>query len=134
ASHRILPHPRLRFMDSQGHIRSRRQAEPIGPQPLVVDSVPRLMQDAKKGGGKKPLVVTSRNPAIVRPQGCAERMCRLVEASALEAKADLFGGELSEPLLGRRGKISRQDLPTRSPIAIGNGSYQRRQLLLQRRQ
>ena len=74
AAHQIFPHPRLRFVDAQRNGLAERHAESIGRQPLLVDAVTRLVQDAEEGRVEEVSVVAGRDAAVVRAERCAEGM------------------------------------------------------------
>src|SRR4029079_16700275 len=88
AADEILPHSRLRLVDAERQVIAGRQAELIGPQPRIVNAVPRLVQDAEKRGVEEPLVVPRSDAAVVRPHAAAEWMMRDVEPTAAGLQND----------------------------------------------
>jgi len=80
--------------------------------------MPRLVQYPKKRARKMPLIVSRRDPAIVRPDARAKRMRRHIEAAALKVKSEPPCHVASELLL-RRDRISTLDDFDLRPAAAG---------------
>ncbi len=68
-------------------------------EPLLVQAVADLVEDAEKGVGELPLVEPGGDPAVARPDAGAERVGRHVQPAALEVEADRRGHRLAEDLL-----------------------------------
>ena len=68
-------------------------------QPLLVEAVADLVQDAEEGVAEVVLVEPGRDPAIARSDARAERMGGHVQPAALEVKADRGGHRLAKDLL-----------------------------------
>src|SRR4051812_5095211 len=72
----------------------------LGIQPLVVDAVPRLVQDAEERRVEMARIVPRRQSAVAWPDAAAERMYGRVEPTGSEVEADR-----------RRGCLAKDDLP-----------------------
>src|SRR5262245_15263512 len=109
AAGEILPHPRLRLVDAKRDISARRQAKLIGPKTLIVDAVARFVENAKKGRVEEALVVTCRDPAVVRANTAAKRMVGDVQSAAGEIEANGSRSRFAERFLCRGWVMALQD-------------------------
>src|SRR5262249_13374158 len=84
----VLPHPRLRFVDAQRTVVPARRAEVLRQEPLFVQPVPGLVQDAAERLVEESRVVSRGDPAVAGADPGAERMGGDVEPARLEVEPD----------------------------------------------
>ena len=65
-----------------------------------------FVQNSKEGGGEVVFKIASSETCIVRAEARAERMCRSINSSTVEIKADVFCNFSVESLLICNGVIS----------------------------
>ena len=77
-------------------------------QSLVVNAVPRFVQDAEEAVAEGVFVVTGREPHIAGAESGAERVVGHVEPAGVEVETNRRRGELTELFL-RGGRISSRE-------------------------
>ena len=119
-------------MNPQRDRLSHRRA-PVGAiEPLLVEPVACLMEDAKKGIGEIPRVVAGGDPTIVGTNLGAKRMRRDIEPTALEIESKLRGHHLSENPLPLSWVVALQHADVGPAGSCRNRLNQRHQPLPQR--
>ena len=115
-------------MNAQRNGLAQRQAETVRRQALLVDPVPRLVQDAEEGCVEEPLVVTRGDAAVVRPERRAKGMGRHVKPPSGEVEADRRGRFLAERLLHVDRVVAAHERGVRLAAGSANGRNQRNEL------
>src|SRR5688572_24895249 len=113
----VFPKTRLGFMDAHRAIMSERRAVMLSLQPLVVESVTRLVKHAVERLREIALIVARGQARVARPEAGAKRVRRGVDASGIEVKADGLGDFAIERLLGR-DRILRLEQSLRDRFAF----------------
>src|SRR5207253_1456259 len=121
----VFPEPRLRFMDAKRRRRSGGRAKVFRIESLLVDAVPRLVQDAEECIVEMAGVIPGRDAAIARAHAAAKRMRGDIEAAGLEAEADLAGDRLAERFLLLHGVFAFENFPRRLSARIHDAADER---------
>ena len=130
----VLPHPRLRFVNSERHGLPHAEAEAVRRQALIVDSVPRFVQHAEECRREVMVVVARRQTAIARPETAAKGVSRGIDAASLEVEPDRPRRSFGQDDLRRLRIVPREDVDVRPPRRMMDRRDQLHQLIAQRRE
>ena len=102
-SHRVFPEPRLRFVHPERDGFPHGRAVVPWIEPLLVEAVTDLVEDAEKRVAKVVFIEPRCDPAVTGPNSRAERMSGHVESAAVEVKSYCRSNRLTKytlPLAG----------------------------------
>ena len=94
--HRVFPEPRLRLVHAQGDRLAHRRAKMLCRQPLFVERVADLMENAEECITELTLVVAGRDPGVTGPDPGAEWVSRHVQPAPLKVETQRCGDRLSK--------------------------------------
>ncbi len=109
----ILPEPRLRFMDAERTETAERRAELLGIEPLLVNAVPRFVEDAEERFVEETGIVARGDPTIAGADAGTKWVSRFVEAAGGEVEANSGGGRGADYFLQIGREIAMQNLGLR---------------------
>ena len=97
--HRVFPEPRLRLVHAQGDRLAHRRAKMLCRQPLFIERVADLVENAKECITELTLVVAGRDPGVTGPDPGAEWVSRHVQPAPLKVETQRRGDRLpKDPL------------------------------------
>ena len=127
----VLPQPRLRLVQSQRQHFAQRRAVMLDRQPLFVQTVADLVQDAEEAVAEVVLGEARRDAIVAGTDGAEERMRRRIEPAAAEVEAHRLRHRFAEGSLPLDRERSAQHRGAGPPRTVDDGVDQRHQFAAQ---
>src|SRR5581483_9246961 len=108
APYHVFPKPRLALVHAGRCAAAERRAFQLGPNALLVERVPRLVQGGEQRLGDMVLAHARGDAHVAGGELRAERMVRLVETAAVEVVAEAPDDGEAEGHLRRLGKRAEE--------------------------